>query len=71
MIESIEQALADIGRKMGVVEITQRAREAVANGDTLELIVRGVPSKRNGTVVEMHSTLTSAKETHGRLIRLE
>ncbi|RCV90491.1 hypothetical protein [Billgrantia montanilacus] len=71
MIENIEEALAAMGCKMGETEITERARKAVADGDTLELVVRVTPTERAGAVVTMHSMLTSAKESHGRLIRLD
>ncbi len=69
-IQTIEDALADMGRALTQPAIADRAREAVSRGEVLEVTIQVRPEKQ-GAAVTMHSTMTSSKQSHGRLIRLD
>lgn len=69
-IQTIEQALAGMGQTLTQDVITQKAREAVGSGGTLEITILVAPTK-HGPSVTMHSLIASRREGHGRLIRLK
>lgn len=68
-IDTIEQALREMGSTLASAELSQRARQTVADGDTLEITVLVTPAKQ-GVAVTMHSLVASDRTSHGRLIRL-
>ncbi len=68
-VQTIEDALADMGQTLAKPGIAQRARDAVSQGDVLEITILVSPAKQ-GVAVTMHSLIASKRESHGRLIRL-
>jgi len=68
-IKTIEDALADMGRTLVGGEMVKKARDAVAQGDVLEVTILVSPAKQ-GAAVTMHSLIASDRTSHGRLIRL-
>ncbi len=69
-INTIEDALADMGHTLTGGELVKKARDAVAQGDVLEVTILVSPAKQ-GAAVTMHSLIASKRESHGRLIRLK
>ncbi len=69
-IQTIEQALAGMGQTLTQDTIAEKARDAVENGDVLEITILVSPTK-HGPSVTMHSLIASKRESHGRLIRLK
>lgn len=68
-ITTIEEALQDMAITLSDAAMSQRARDAVADGDTLEITVLVSPAK-DGITVTMHSLVAHARTSHGRLIKL-
>lgn len=68
-ITTIEQALRDMGNTIASDAMSQRARDAVKAGDTLEITVLVSPAK-DGVDVTMHSLVAHDRASHGRLIKL-
>ncbi len=69
-IDTIETALADMARKLQKQEISDRARDAISDGKSLEIVIT-VAGKRDGASVTMVSRGTEPPKSHGRLIRLK
>ena len=69
-IQTVEQAMQHMGERLNQPDLTERAREALTAGDALEVTIRVGPGK-GGAVVSMQSIVTSARSSHGQLIRLK
>lgn len=69
-IKTIEQALEGMGETLKQPDIAKRARQAVDDGDVLEVTILVAPAKQGATVT-MHSLIARDRDSHGRLIKLK
>jgi len=69
-INTLEQALEHMGKSLTNPDLLERARQATADGNVLEITVLVSPAKQ-GIAVTMHSLVASDRISYGRLIRLK
>lgn len=69
-INTIEEALADMGQQMQKPHISRLARKALENGAKFELVVV-VKRTKKGATVHMESRDLQPARSHGTLIRLD
>ncbi len=68
-IQTIEQALAEMGSRLADPVIASAARSALANGASLEVTVV-ITGKPQGATATLTSREVAPATSHGRLIKL-
>ncbi|MBK1691108.1 hypothetical protein [Ectothiorhodospira mobilis] len=68
-IDTIDAAMADMGRQLNQKKIVDAIRQTLAAGGTYEVVL-SVVQEKNGATVTMQSRSVTGRTTLGRLIRL-
>lgn len=68
-IDTIDAAMADMGRQLNQSKIVDAIRQTLAAGGTYEIVLSAVQEK-HGATVTMQSRSVTGRTTLGRLIRL-
>ncbi|MCZ0926485.1 hypothetical protein L0636_01100 [Halomonas janggokensis] len=70
-IDTIEEALVDMGHTLQQTRMTEAVRSALKEGNAYEVTITISNGRKNGNFVNMHGRVVSEQQPYGRLIRLK
>lgn len=70
-INTIEEALVDMGHTLQQKRITEAVRSALNEGRAYEITITISNGRKNGNFVNMYGRVVSEQQPYGRLIRVK
>lgn len=70
-INTIEEALVDMGQTLQQDRIAEAVRSALKEGNAYEVTITISNGRKNGNFVNMYGRVVSEQQPYGRLIRVK
>lgn len=70
-INTIEEALVDMGQTLQQTRIAEAVRSALNEGAAYEITITISNGRKNGNFVNMYGRIVSEQQPYGRLIRVK